>query len=348
MNNDLPLANSQEYQEFLADLKELIYSERLKAGAEINRRLVTLYWQIGQNILIKQKQNSWGAKIIDKLSQDLQRANLEMSGLSPRNLQYMRAFAEAWPDELFVQEHLTQITWYHNITLIEKLTSKEERLWYADKAVEHGWSRNILVLQIENKLYQRQGGASTNFSRTLPPPQSDLAHQLLKDPYNFDFLNLGKEAQEREIERSLLGHIREFLIELGSGFAFVGNQYHLEVAGKDYYLDLLFYHLKLRCYVVIDLKAAEFRPEDVGKMNFYLSAVDDLLRHADDKPSIGLILAKSKNKIEAEYALRDINTPIGISEFQLTKALPEKLKGSLPTIEELEAELESSSEERQE
>jgi predicted nuclease of restriction endonuclease-like (RecB) superfamily len=307
-----------------------------------------LYWQIGQNILIKQKQNSWGAKIIDKLSQDLQRANLEMSGLSPRNLQYMRAFAEAWPDELFVQEHLTQITWYHNITLIEKLTSKEERLWYADKAVEHGWSRNILVLQIENKLYQRQGGASTNFSRTLPPPQSDLAHQLLKDPYNFDFLNLGKEAQEREIERSLLGHIREFLIELGSGFAFVGNQYHLEVAGKDYYLDLLFYHLKLRCYVVIDLKAAEFRPEDVGKMNFYLSAVDDLLRHADDKPSIGLILAKSKNKIEAEYALRNINTPIGISEFQLTKALPEKLKGSLPTIEELEAELESSSEERQE
>ncbi len=259
-----------------------------------------------------------------------------MKGFSRTNLLYMRALAAAYPDEQFVQEALGQITWYHNITLVDKVKDPAEREWYIRKTVEHGWSRNVMVLQIESGLYRRQGKATTNFELTLPKPQSDLARNLLKDPYNFDFLTLGQDAHERDLERGLIEHIREFLLELGVGFAFVGSQYHLEVGGDDFYLDLLFYHLRLRCYVVIDLKMKKFTPADAGQMNFYLSAVDDLLRHQTDEPSIGLILCKEKYKIVAEYALRDNSKPIGVSAFQITESLPAALQGSLPTIEELE------------
>ena len=251
----------------------------------------------------------------------------------------MRALAEAWPEEAIVQQAAAQLPWFHNCVLLDKVKDRAERLWYSQQAVANGWSRNILVMQIESGLYRRQGKAITNFQATLPPPQSDLAQQLLKDPYNFDFLTLSTDAQERDIERGLLAHLRSFLLELGIGFAFIGSQYPLEVAGEDYKIDLLFYHLRLRCFVIIDLKAGPFKPEYTGKMNFYLSAVDDLLRHPDDQPSIGLILCKSKKELVVEYALRNTATPMGIAEFRHLESLPEQLKGTLPTIEEIEAEL---------
>ena len=311
----------------------------MRAALSVNRELVLLYWQLGRDILTRQRQQGWGAKVVDRLASDLQKEFPDMKGFSPRNLKYMRAFAEAYPNEPIVQEVLAQITWYHNIALIEKLKSPEERLWYAQKTVEHGWSRNVLVHQIETGLHRRLGAALTNFDRTLPKPQSDLAQQLLKDPYNFEFLSLGEEVQERDLERALVKHIRDFLLELGVGFAFVGSQYHLEVEGDDFYIDLLFYHLRLRCYVVIDLKMKEFQPEYSGKMNFYISAVDDLLRHPDDQPTIGIILCRGKKKTIAEYALRDLNKPIGISTYKLKDSLPQTLQDNLPTLEQLEIEL---------
>jgi len=327
------------YEGLLQSFKERIAGAQLRAALAVNRELVLLYWQLGREILEQQRRHGWGAKVIDRLARDLRRAFPDQKGFSPRNLKYMRAFAEAWPDEPFVQEVLAQITWYHNIAILEKVGDQERRVWYALQTIAQGWSRNVLVHQIESGLYERQGRALTNFERTLPPARSDLARQLLKDPYNFDFLSVGMEAQERDLEQALLRHIREFLLELGVGFAFVGSQYHLAVADQDYYLDMLFYHLKLRCYVVIDLKIGEFKPEDAGKMNFYLSALDDLLRHPDDQPSIGVILCKSRNQVIVEYTLRDMRKPIGVAEYQLTQALPEHLQMSLPTIAELEAAL---------
>jgi predicted nuclease of restriction endonuclease-like (RecB) superfamily len=251
----------------------------------------------------------------------------------------MRAFAKAWPDEEFVQAVLAQIAWYHNLTLLEKLAIESHRVWCAKAAIQHGWSRNVLVHQIETALHKRAGAAVTNFERTLPSQQSDLAQQMIKDPYTFDFLMLAEDAHERELEQGLLAHLRDFLLELGIGFAFVASQYRLEVGGSDFFIDLLFYHLKLRCFVVVDLKAKEFEPEFAGKMNFYLAAIDDLLRHPEDRPSIGLIICKTKNQIIAEYALRNSTTPIGISAYRLAEFLPADLKGSLPTVEELENEL---------
>ena len=301
--------------------------------------MVLLYWDIGTQILVRQENEGWGAKIIDRLAADLKKTFPDMKGFSSRNLKYMRKFAENYPDKKFVQEVLAQITWYHNITLLEKVKISIEREWYIYKTIENGWSRDIMVIQIETDLYHRQGKGVTNFSRTLPSPQSDLARQTLKDPYIFDFLMLDKDAREREIENQLTYHITRFLLELGTGFAFVGKQYHIEISRKDYYIDLLFYHLKLKCYVVIELKAKEFKPEHAGKLNFYLSAVDDLLKTEDENPSIGIILCKTKDKVLAEYALRDIKKPIGVSEFQLTNAIPEKFKSSLPSIEDLESEL---------
>jgi predicted nuclease of restriction endonuclease-like (RecB) superfamily len=336
--NELALPASS-YEEWLQSLKERITGAQARAVLAVNRELVLLYWQIGREILDRQRRHGWGAKVVDRLARDLRRAFPDQKGFSPRNLKYMRAFAEAWPDESFVQEVLAQMTWYHNLTILEKVSDRERRMWYVYQTIEQGWSRNILVHQIDSGLYERQGRALTNFDRTLPAPRSDLARQLLKDPYNFDFLGLGLEAQERDLEQALLRHIREFLLELGVGFAFVGSQYHLVVADQDYYLDMLFYHLKLRCYVVVDLKIGEFKPEDAGKMNFYLSALDDILRHSDDQPSIGVILCKSKSQVIVEYTLRDMRKPIGVAEYRLTQALPEYLQTSLPTIEELEAAL---------
>ncbi|SPF49530.1 conserved hypothetical protein [Candidatus Sulfopaludibacter sp. SbA4] len=336
--------SSKGYQDLLSLLKSRIRIAQVRAAVGVNRELVLLYWGIGSEILTRQKEEGWGTKVIERLSKDLHSEFPDMQGLSTRNLKYMRAFAEAWPDEPIVQQAAAQLPWFHNCVLLDKVKDAGERLWYIQKAIEHGWSRNILVIHIESGLYRRQGKAITNFRATLPSPQSDLAQQLIKDPYNFDFLTLSEEAQERDLERGLLAHLRQFLIELGVGFAFVGSQVPLEVAGEDFKFDLLFYHLKLRCFVVIDLKMTPFRPEYAGKMNFYLSAVDDLLRHPDDQPSIGLILCKSKNRVIAEYALRNTATPMGISEFRHLKALPEQLKGTLPTIEEIEAELGKSEE----
>ncbi|MCA3717068.1 MAG: DUF1016 family protein, partial [Brevundimonas sp.] len=290
-------------------------------------------------ILNRQVQQGWGAKVIDQLAADLGRSFPEMKGLSPRNLKYMRALAEAWPEDEFVQQPVAQLPWGHNVRLLDLVKTRDERLWYARAAIEHGWSRNVLVIQIEAGLYQRQGKAITNFTKTLPAPQSDLAQQLLKDPYNFDFLTLSKDASERELEAGLVAHLQKFLLELGTGFAFVGRQVPLEVAGEDYRLDLLFYHLKLRCFVVIDLKAGPFKPEYAGKMNFYLAAVDDTRKHPSDNPAIGLILCKSKKEVVVEYALRHTATPMGIAEFRHLEKLPAKFQGSLPSIEELEAEL---------
>jgi len=334
---------AEGYDDFLRDLKERIRSAQVRAVLAVNRELVLLYWQIGRDILTRQQQQGWGAKVIERLSADLRSSFPEMKGFSRTNLLYMRAFAEAYPDEQIVQQLAGQIPWFHNCTLLDKVKNPTERLWYIQQTTQHGWSRNVLIHQIESGLYHRQGKATTNFDRTLPQPQSELAQQLLKDPYNFDFLSLGKDALERDLERALIDHIRDFLLELGVGFAFVGSQYHLEVGGQDFYLDLLFYHLRLRCYVVVDLKMSDFQPEFSGKMNFYLSAADDLLRHPDDQPSIGIILCKSKNQAIAEYALRDLNKPIGVSAYQLQSALPEQLKNSLPTIEELEDVLETVS-----
>jgi predicted nuclease of restriction endonuclease-like (RecB) superfamily len=333
------IPSSKSYQDLLASLKSQIQTAQVRAAAAVNQGLVLLYWRIGSAILARQQEQGWGTKVIDQLAKDLRRAFPDMHGFSPRNLKYMRALAEAWPDESIVQGPLAQLTWYHNLTILEKLKSPEERLWYVRRAIQHGWSRNVLVIQIESGLYQRQGKALTNFQTTLSAPQSDLAQEIIKDPYNFDFLTLANDAQERDLERGLLEHLRQFFIELGVGFAFVGSQMPLEVGGEDFRLDLLFYHLKLRCFVVIDLKMTPFKPEYAGKMNFYLAAVDDLLRHPDDQPSIGLVLCKAKNRIVAEYALRNMTTPMGISEFRHLEKLPEQLKGTLPTIEEIEAEL---------
>ena len=330
------------YEAFLGELKERIKTAQLRASLAVNREMLLFYWQTGRDILVRQEEHGWGAKVIDRLSQDLRREFPGVEGFSPRNLKYMRSFAQAWPEESIVQEALAQITWYHNLTLLEKLKRREERLWYARKTVENGWSRNVLVHWIESGLYERQGKASTNFERTLPKPQSDLARETLKDPYKFEFLSLAEEAEEKAVEEGLLAHIRKFLIELGAGFAFVGQQVRLEVGGEDFYVDLLFYHLKLRSYVVIDLKTTAFKPEYAGKMNFYLSAIDDLLRHPDDKPSIGIVLCKAKNEIVAEYALRDLAKPVGVASYisKLVESLPPEFRGSLPSPAEWRAELE--------
>lgn len=331
--------NPRAYATFLAHLKLRIQHAQTRAVLSVNRELIELYWNLGQDILERQQVEGWGSKVVRRLARDLRAAFPEMKGLSPRNLAYMRALAEAYPDFKVVQQAVAQIPWGHNVRILDSVKDTRTRLWYVQKTLENGWSRSVLVHQLETRLHARQGQAVTNFSRTLPPPQSDLAQALLKDPYTFDFLSLGAEVQERELERSLTQHIQAFLLELGVGFAFVGSQYHLEVGGQDFYLDLLFYHLKLRAFVVVELKVGDFKPEYAGKMNFYLSAVDDLVRAKGDGPSVGLILCKSKERVIVEYALRDTQKPLGVASYQLTASLPEGLEGRLPTVEELEAEL---------
>jgi len=327
------------YADWLAELKTRIHAARQRASLAVNRELVLLYWGLGRDILQRQAEQGWGAKVIDRLADDLRRAFPDMKGLSPRNLKYMRAFAEAWPDAEFVQAVLAQLPWYHQLALLDKLPGAETRRWYAAKAIEHGWSRNVLVMQIESRLLERSGQAVTNFPATLPAPQSDLARESLKDPYRFDFLGLGEEALERDIEHALVRHVTEFLLELGAGFAFVGRQVLLNVGGDEFFIDLLFYHVKLRCYVVIELKAGEFRPEHLGQLGFYLTAVDRQVKGEHDNRSIGLLLCKGKNKLVAEYALSDKSQPMGIAEFKLLQDLPVELQASLPSIEQIEREL---------
>ncbi len=367
------------YARLLEDIKDRIRHAQVRAAVAANRELIRLYWDIGREIVQRQEQEGWGTGVINRLAADLQASFPGQAGFSRTNIHRMRAFyvtyAATAPDvpkavgqssgEIVPQgvgqfpdagrtpilpasdraslpQAVAEIPWGHNVVLLEKLKDSRTRLWYAEKALHHGWSRAVLVHQIELNLCAREGRAMTNFDQTLPAPQSDLAQQTLKDPYVFDFLTLAEEARERELERGLLEHLRDFMLELGVGFAFVGSQYHLEIDGKDYYLDLLFYHLKLRAFVVIDLKVEEFKPEFAGKMNFYLSAVDDRLRQSDDRASIGIILCKAREKVTVEYALRDTRKPIGVSEYRLTAALPQELRSSLPTVEEFEAELGAS------
>jgi predicted nuclease of restriction endonuclease-like (RecB) superfamily len=337
-----PLAElPRDYAKTLAAIKHRIHQERLRVVLAANSAMVLLYWDIGRMILDRQERSGWGAKVIDRLSADLREAFADLKGFSPRNLRYMRTFAAAWPEREIGQQLAAQIPWFHNCLLLDRVPDPAARKWYIHQAVEHGWSRNVLSLQIDGRAHERHGKALSNFKATLPPQDSDMAAQVFKDPYLFDFLGTADLRREREVEQALIDHLQRFLLELGSGFAFVGRQVHLELAGHDYFLDLLFYHLKLRCYVVIELKAVHFDPAFIGRINVYLSAVDDLLRHPDDKRTIGLLLCRSKDKIVVEYALRDLKKPIGVAgwETKIVESLPQDLEGSLPTVQELEAEL---------
>ena len=354
------------YASLLTDIKIRVRAAQLRAAVTVNRELIQLYWDIGRVIVTAQETKGYGKQVVERLASDLQKEFPGMAGFSPQNIWFMRSFYLAWSAmspklSQAVRESkaailsqpvressppappapISELPWGHNRLLLSKLDKPAIRLWYAHNTVQHGWSRAVLTHYIETQLHKREGKAVTNFKHTLPPAQSDLAEQTLKDPYNFDFLTLRSDAHERDLEQGLLEHIQRFLLELGVGFAFVGRQYHLEVSGQDYYLDLLFYHLRLRCYVVIDLKMKAFEPEFAGKMNFYLSAVDDQLRHADDQPSIGLLLCKERDHLTVEYALRDLKKPIGVAQWQtkLVESLPKNLKGNLPTVAEIEAEL---------
>lgn len=330
------------YLKFIEKVKSEIQKQRISVVLNANSSMICLYWNIGRAILKKQEEEGWGAKIIDRIAKDLKDAFPEMSGFSPRNIKYMRKFAESWPDFEIVQRVVAQIPWRTNISLMDKLKSEESRIWYAYKVIENGWSKTILDLQIESRLMERSGRSVNNFPAALPPEDSDLVNQVFKDPYLFDFLGTDMPRREIEIERQLTEHIQSFLLELGQGFAFVGRQVHLEVGGDDFYLDLLFYHLKLRCFVVVELKACDFEPGFISQLNMYQNVVNDILRHPDDKPTIGLLLVKGKNETVVEYSLAGYQNPIGVAEWknQMAKALPEELRSSLPSIEDIEKELE--------
>lgn len=364
----------EHFPQLLKEVKDRIQQAQTRALLAVNSELVRLYWDIGRLIDARQQREGWGAAVIPRRASELRNELPEVKGFSERNIKSMLAFYREYPRPCeFVQQPAAQLPaeaslpqsvedsraypkvpqiaaqlsasilwslpWYHHVVLMGKVKDLDARLWYMRQTLANGWSRNVLLSMIQSQAYRRQGQALSNFERLLPSPQSDLAQQLLKDPYVFDFLTLGEPLRERELETNLLKHLERFLLELGQGFAFVGRQVHLEVGENDFYIDLLFYHLKLRSFVVIDLKTGQFKPEYAGKMNFYLGVVDDRLRHASDAASIGLILCQDRNQIIAEYALRGMNKPIGVSEYQLTRALPASLKSSLPTVEEIEAEL---------
>jgi predicted nuclease of restriction endonuclease-like (RecB) superfamily len=329
------------YGSFLEELKAKIKSAQIKAALTVNAQMLTLYWDLGKAIVEKSTQAGWGNAVVEQLSKDLTQDFPTLKGFSRTNLYAMRSWYLFYGEQdPIVPQLVGQIPWGHNRLIIDKIKDRTEALFYVQQTIQNGWSRDILAHQIQTKLFARQGKAISNFTQTLPKPQSDLATQTLKDPYIFDFLSLTDEAHERELEKALVSHITKFLLELGAGFAFVGQQYHLEVDGDDYYIDLLFYHVKLHCYVAIELKIGEFKPEYAGKLNFYLSALDSQVKSMEDKPSIGMILCRSnQKKVTAEYALRDMNKPIGIAEYRFTEALPENIRTELPTIEELEEEL---------
>jgi predicted nuclease of restriction endonuclease-like (RecB) superfamily len=330
-----------DYAAWLAEIKSRIHGERLRLVLASNSAMILLYWEIGQRILQKQAEQGYGTKVVDRLAADLRDAFPDMKGFSPRNLKYMRAFAAAWPERELVQQTAAQVPWFHNCLLLDRVQDAATRQWYIAAARREGWSRNILGLQIEGRAHLRHGKAQNNFPATLPPNDSDMAVQIFKDPYLFDFLGTDAPRREAELERGLMEHIQKFLLELGQGFAFVGRQVHLEIGGDDFYLDLLFYHLKLRCYVVIELKARKFEPGDGAQLGMYMTAVDRLLAHPDDKSTLGLLLVREKNRVLVEYALGGSTQPISVAEWetQLTRALPNELRGSLPSIEEIEAEL---------
>lgn len=329
------------YGATLQELTGLIRETRLRAVLSANAAMIELYWGVGRTILERQAREGWGAKVIDRLSADLREAFPDMSGLSSRNLRYMRDFAAAWPEPEIWQRLLPKLPWGQNLALLDKLHDAETRLWYAHECARQGWSRSILELHIERRLHERQGKAINNFRETLPPGDSDMAAQIFKDPYLFDMLGTADPRREAEVERALIAHVEKFLLELGAGFAFLGRQVPLEVGGSDFKVDLLFYHVRLHAYVVVELKSVPFDPAFVGQLNLYLSAVDDLLKAPEDHPTIGLLLCRGKNEVHVEYALRHLSRPLGVADWetQLVAELPKELEGSLPTIEQLEAEL---------
>lgn len=341
MTDNIIKTNS-EYKEWLKDIKQSFLQTQLKAAISVNSTLLEFYWELGREIVAKQQNSQWGDGFLNQLSHDLMTEFPDIKGFSKRNLEQIRQWYRYWSLDnsiaLQAVAQLIQIPWGHNLVIVSKCQSRSEALFYVQQTLKHGWSRNVLVHQIEGRLYHRDAKAITNFEQTLPPLQSDLALQSLKDPYVFDFLSLTHDYNERELEQALTQYITQFLLELGAGFAYVGKQIPLTVGQKDFYLDLLFYHLKLRSYVVIELKTGDFTPEHTGKLNFYLTTVDKQLKTVHDNPSIGLLLCKQKDKLVAEYALSDIHKPIGISAYQLTQALPDNLKSSLPSIAEIEAE----------
>lgn len=326
------------YTDWLEALKGRISSARSRAALAVNAELIQLYHQIGLDILERQTHQGWGTKVIERVARDLKEAFPDMKGFSGSNLKYMRYFAEHCPEARFGQQAADQLPWFHIVTLLTK-PEPAQREWYAAEAVAHGWSRLTLEQHIRNRLHERQGAAVSNFKLRLPATDSALAHETLKDPYLFDFLGLADDAHEREIENALIRHITRFLLELGAGFAFVGRQFRLEVGGDEFFIDLLFYHTRLKCYVVVELKAGAFKPEHIGQLNFYLSVVDAQVRAADDRPTIGLLLCRKQNRLVAQYAVNGIDKPIGVAEFQLLQNLREPLAQNLPSIEEIEAEL---------
>lgn len=350
----LQAAELTEYQDWLNAIKQRIISTRLRVALAANRELILFYWDLGALIARKQEQSQWGDKLIAQLSADLQKAFPDIKGLSTSNLKYCLRFFQFYSGvvtntdssgaissllTLIGQQPVDQLPWGHNIQIFTKCSNVEEASFYITQTLEQGWSRDVLAMQLKSNLYARAGKVVSNFSRTLPLPQSDLAQQTLKDPYTFDFMAMTLPYNEMDVERQLTEHMTQFLLELGKGFAFIGRQYHLEVAGNDYYIDLLFYHVRLKCYVVVELKNRKFIPEYAGKLNFYLSAVDSLLKRDDDQPTIGLLLCRDKNNIEVEFALRDMNKPMGVSEYSLVEALPDNLKGAMPTVQEIEFDL---------
>lgn len=332
MENEIDIG---KYKQIFENIKQEVLKSQYKAMQIVNKELIFMYWHIGKIIGDNSK---WGNKFIDSLSIDLKLEFPKVTGFSVRNLKYMKKIAEEYPDFEFVQQVVAQIPWGHNIILMDKVKNIEERKWYIKQSIINGWSRSLLTMQIESKLYERQVVAEkvTNFPATLPDIQSDLAIQTMKDPYLFDFISLKGKVKEIEIEKAMIDRIKDVLIELGKGFAFVGEQYKITVSEKDYYIDLLFYHLKLKCYVVVELKAREFEPTDAGQLNFYLSAIDDLVKDKTDNATIGLLLCKNKDNFTAEYALRNISSPIGVSEYKLLEDIPEYLKSQLPKVEEIE------------
>lgn len=331
--------SSSDYADWLASIKARVQAARTRAVLSVHREQLELYLEIGAAILEKQRAQGWGSGVVDRLAVDLRHEFPDAKGFSVANLRHMRKLAEICADDENLSQVVRDLPWGHCLVLIYQLKENANRLWYAREAITHGWSRAVLGVQIETCLHERKGKAISNFERTLPAQLSEMVQQATKDPYIFDFLGVGNEAHERDIENAIAAHVTRFLLELGAGFSYVGRQVPLEVAGEDFFIDLLFYHLKLRCYVVIELKSVAFKPEFAGKLNFYLSAIDREMKHPADNPTVGVLLCKSKNDVLAEYALQDINKPIGISEYRLTEAIPENLRGSLPTIEELEAAL---------
>lgn len=351
------------YQDVVAGLKEKIRTARLKVAVAANIELLKIFWEIGTTIISEQKKEKWGAKVIDRLAADLKMEFPDFKGLSVRNLKYMKTFAEAWPDfgivqaapaqldvidnqqNTIVQALLAQLTWYHHTTLLDKIKDRGKRLFYVQKTVENGWSRDIMVHQIEINLFERTGKVINNFANTLPAFHSDLAQQTMKNPYIFDFLSFSEDIKERELEKALIAHLKKFMLELGKGFAYVGNQKNLIVDGDDFFLDLLFFNYHLNCFVVFELKIGDFKPEYTGKLNFYVNTINEQLKGANHKPTIGILLCKTPNETVVKYSLQGIESPIGVSDYQFAKSLPAELRGEIPTVEELEQQIDQSYEE---